>query len=130
MTISERIASELNIKLWQAEAAIGLIEEGNTIPFIARYRKEAHGQLDDQLLRKLEERLTYLKNLDAKKAEVIRLIDEQGKLTEEIEKAVAKAETVTAAAPEKNKMPAAAPALAPEETPITSGEARGLRNTV
>ena len=95
MTISERIASELNIKLWQAEAAIGLIEEGNTIPFIARYRKEAHGQLDDQLLRKLEERLTYLKNLDAKKAEVIRLIDEQGKLTEEIEKAVAKAETVT-----------------------------------
>ena len=95
MTISERIASELNIKLWQAEAAIGLIEEGNTIPFIARYRKEAHGQLDDQLLRKLEERLTYLKNLEGKKAEVIRLIDEQGKLTEEIEKAVAKAETVT-----------------------------------
>ena len=73
MNIISVLATELNIKPWQAEAAVNLIDEGNTIPFIARYRKEAHGQLDDQLLRKLADRLEYLRNLESKKEEISRL---------------------------------------------------------
>ena len=63
MTIFEQLCSELGLKLWQVEAAVGLIDEGNTIPFIARYRKEVHGELDDQVLRELNDRLEYLRNL-------------------------------------------------------------------
>ena len=65
--IAKLIAEELNVRLWQVEAAIGLIDEGNTIPFIARYRKEATGTLDDEQLRTLDERLAYLRNLEEKK---------------------------------------------------------------
>ena len=95
MNICEILAQELNIKLWQVEAAVKLIDEGNTIPFIARYRKEVHGELDDQVLRQLSERLEYLRNLWAKKEEITRLIDEQGKLTEELTAAIEKAKTIT-----------------------------------
>lgn len=72
------------LKKWQVEAAVKLIDEGNTIPFIARYRKEATGTLDDEQLRKLYERLTYLRNLEEKKEQVLASIEEQGKLTEEL----------------------------------------------
>lgn len=95
MNICEVLAQELNIKLWQAEAAVTLIDEGNTIPFIARYRKEAHGQLDDQVLRKLEEKLVYLRNLESKKEEIFRLITEQEKMTKEIETSISNAKTLT-----------------------------------
>ena len=78
------IAQELNIKENQVEATIKLIDEGNTIPFIARYRKEVTGGLSDEILRDLGERLTYLRNLEKRKEEVTKSIDEQGKLTEEI----------------------------------------------
>ncbi|MBE7031070.1 MAG: RNA-binding transcriptional accessory protein [Ruminococcaceae bacterium] len=88
MNIANIISSELGIKPAQAEAAIRLIDEGNTIPFIARYRKEVTGSLDDNILRTLSDRLTYLRNLEERKEEVIRLIDEQGKLTEELEQAI------------------------------------------
>ena len=83
--ITEKIAEELNIKVSQVEATIKLIDDGNTIPFIARYRKEATGNLSDEVLRDFGERLTYLRNLEQRKEEIIRLIDEQGKLTEELE---------------------------------------------
>ena len=82
MNINEKIAQELNIKLFQVENTIKLIDEGNTIPFIARYRKEVTGNLSDETLREFGERLTYLRNLEERKEEVIRLIDEQGKLTD------------------------------------------------
>ena len=82
--IYKKIAEELNIKESQVEAAVKLIDEGNTIPFIARYRKEATGNLSDEILRDLDERLKYLRNLEARKEEIIRLIDEQGKLTDEL----------------------------------------------
>ncbi len=82
--IYKKIADELNIRESQVEAAVKLIDEGNTIPFIARYRKEATGNLSDEVLRNLEERLKYLRNLEARKEEIIRLIDEQGKLTDEL----------------------------------------------
>ena len=88
LDIAAKIAEELEIKKWQVEAVIKLIDEGNTIPFIARYRKEAHGSLDDEQLRNLNERLTYLRNLEEKKAQVIASIEEQGKLTEELKKRV------------------------------------------
>ena len=78
------IAQELNIKEKQVEATIKLIDEGNTIPFIARYRKEVTGGLSDEILRDLGERLTYLRNLEKRKEEVTKSIEEQGKLTEEI----------------------------------------------
>ena len=78
------IAEELAVKSKQVEAAVNLIDEGNTIPFIARYRKEVTGNLSDEVLRDLEERLTYLRNLENRKEEIIRLIDEQGKLTEDL----------------------------------------------
>ena len=82
MDIIAKIAEELAIKQTQAEAAIQLIDEGNTIPFIARYRKEATGALNDEVLRNLADRLTYLRNLEEKKATVLSGIEEQGKLTE------------------------------------------------
>ena len=84
MDIAKQLKEELNIELWQVEAVIQLIDEGNTIPFIARYRKEKHGSLDDEQLRNLSERLTYLRNLEDKKAQVLSSIEEQGKLTEEL----------------------------------------------
>ncbi len=92
--IGKTIAEELNIKESQVEATIKLIDEGNTIPFIARYRKEVTGGLSDETLRDLGERLTYLRNLEARKEEVIHSIDEQGKLTDEILKAVAISKTL------------------------------------
>lgn len=82
--IYKKIAEELNIRENQVEAAVKLIDEGNTIPFIARYRKEVTGNLSDETLRNLGERLTYLRNLEARKEEIIRLIDDQGKLTDEL----------------------------------------------
>ena len=84
MDINQKITEELGVKRWQVDAAVKLIDEGNTIPFIARYRKEAHGTLDDEQLRKLAERLTYLRNLEEKKEQVLASIEEQGKLTEEL----------------------------------------------
>ena len=88
MNINMTIADELNIKENQVEQAVKLIDEGNTIPFIARYRKEVTGGLSDEVLRNLGERLTYLRNLDKRKQEVLKSIEEQGKLTEEISKAI------------------------------------------
>ena len=85
-TIVERLVLELGIKRKQVENTIKLIEEGNTIPFIARYRKEVTGNLDDETLRNFNDRLTYLKNLEDRKKEVINIIEEQGKLTEELRK--------------------------------------------
>ena len=83
MNINQRLAEELKIELWQVEAAVKLIDEGNTIPFISRYRKEVTGSLNDEVLRKLSERLTYLRNLEDKKKQVLASIEEQGKLTDE-----------------------------------------------
>lgn len=93
MDICKKIAVELNIKGWQVEAVVKLIDEGNTIPFIARYRKEQHGSLDDEQLRNLSERLTYLRNLEEKKEQVLASIEEQGKLTEELKAQILAAET-------------------------------------
>ena len=93
MDIIQVITSELGVQKWQVEAAINLIDEGNTIPFIARYRKEAHGTLDDEQLRNLNERLTYLRNLEEKKAQVLSSIEEQGKLTPELKKQIEDAMT-------------------------------------
>ena len=92
--INKQIAEELNIKETQVEAAVNLIDEGNTIPFIARYRKEATGGLSDETLRELGERLNYLRNLEQRKEEVIKSIEEQGKLTDEILQSVAIAKTL------------------------------------
>ncbi len=82
--IDQKIAEELQIRVSQVESTVKLIDEGNTIPFIARYRKEATGNLSDEVLRELDERLKYLRNLENRKEEIIRLIDEQGKLTDEL----------------------------------------------
>ncbi|WP_027308169.1 Tex family protein [Caloramator sp. ALD01] len=95
MDIIKRLSEELGIKEWQVKNTVDLIDAGNTIPFIARYRKEATGNLDDTTLRNFYERLTYLRNLLAKKDEVKRLIDEQGKLTDEIVAKIEAAETIT-----------------------------------
>ena len=92
--IIKTIAEELNIKTSQVENTIKLIDEGNTIPFIARYRKEVTGGLSDEILRNLGERLTYLRNLETRKEEIVKSIDEQGKLTDEILQAVAIAKTL------------------------------------
>ncbi len=92
--IINTIAEELNIKPKQVEATIKLIDEGNTIPFIARYRKEVTGGLSDEILRDLGERLTYLRNLEQRKEEVVKSIDEQGKLTDEILQAIAVCKTL------------------------------------
>lgn len=95
MDIVKVLQEELGIKKHQVENTIKLIEEGNTIPFIARYRKELTGELNDEVLRKFHERFTYLQNLEARKEQVIRLIEEQGKLTEELRNQIVKAATST-----------------------------------
>ena len=95
MNIFETLAKELNITLSQVEKTVALIDEGNTIPFIARYRKEVTGSLDDEILRRLEERLNYLRNIEKRREEVIELIRAQDKLTPEIEEAIRKAVTIT-----------------------------------
>jgi len=94
--ISKTLANELNIHPWQSRATIDLIDNGNTIPFIARYRKEATGSLDDEILRKFDERLKYLRNLEDKKKQVIDSIAEQGKLTKELKDKIENAETLIA----------------------------------
>ncbi len=94
MDIILKIKEELNVEKWQVEAAVKLIDEGNTIPFISRYRKEATGSLNDEQLRNLGERLTYLRNLEEKKAQVISSIEEQGKLTEELRAKIEEAQTL------------------------------------
>lgn len=93
MDIVKKIAAELEIRPQQVEAVIKLIDEGNTIPFIARYRKEAHGSLNDEQLRNLSERLTYLRTLEEKKEQVLATIEEQGKLTDELKAQILAAET-------------------------------------
>ena len=92
--ITKTLSNELNIKEWQTEATIKLIDEGNTIPFIARYRKEATGSLDDEILRKFGERLIYLRNLQEKKEKVLKSIEEQGKLTDDLRESIKKADTL------------------------------------
>ncbi len=94
MDILQKITEELQVKKWQVEAAVELIDEGNTIPFISRYRKEATGSLNDEQLRNLHERLTYLRNLEEKKASVLASIEEQGKLTEELRAQIEAAQTL------------------------------------
>lgn len=94
MDIILKLSQELAVQKWQAEAAVKLIDEGNTIPFISRYRKEATGSLNDEVLRNLHERLVYLRNLEEKKEQVIGSIEEQGKLTEELKEKILAAETL------------------------------------
>lgn len=94
MDIIQVITQELKVEKWQVEAAVTLIDEGNTIPFISRYRKEATGALNDEQLRTLFERLTYLRNLEDKKNQVLSSIEEQGKLTEELKKQILEAQTL------------------------------------
>ena len=94
MNITEELSQELNIKVSQVDATIKLIDEGNTIPFIARYRKEVTGGLSDETLRDLGERLNYLRNLEARKTEVTNSIEEQGKMTDEIKEAISLAKTL------------------------------------
>lgn len=88
MDIAKQIAAELKLKQWQVDNVIALIDEGNTIPFISRYRKEATGELSDEVLREFDERLKYLRNLNQRKEDVKRIIEEQGKLTPEIAEAI------------------------------------------
>ncbi|WP_211135311.1 Tex family protein [Clostridium paraputrificum] len=95
INIEERLAKELGLKLGVVNNVVEMLDEGNTVPFIARYRKEKTGGLSDEVLRKFSERLTYLRSLDERKADVSRLIEEQGKLTQEITEALGKAETLT-----------------------------------
>ncbi|MGE4282365.1 MAG: Tex family protein [Clostridia bacterium] len=90
----QRLQKEFNLKTFQIENTVKLIDDGNTIPFIARYRKEMTGELNDQVLREFYERLIYLRNLEARKEEVKRLIEEQGKLTEEIDESITRSETL------------------------------------
>ena len=94
MDIILKLKEELKVEKWQVEAAVGLIDEGNTIPFIARYRKEATGSLNDEVLRDLHERLIYLRNLEEKKEQVLKSIEEQGKLTDELQEKIVAAETM------------------------------------
>ncbi len=96
MDISKILCKELGLEEWQVNAVISLSDEGCTIPFIARYRKEAHGSLDDQKIHTLIERLEYLRSLDARREEIDRAITEQGKMTDEIKAALAAAETLAA----------------------------------
>ncbi|WP_026524444.1 Tex family protein [Butyrivibrio sp. MB2005] len=96
MDILQKITEELGVKKWQVEAAVGLIDEGNTIPFISRYRKEVTGSLNDEQLRTLGERLTYLRGLEEKKEQVLASIEEQGKLTDELKAKIIAAETMVA----------------------------------
>ena len=94
MDINKKLAEELNVKVSQVEAAVGLIDEGCTIPFIARYRKEVTGSMNDEVLRNLDERLKYLRNLEDRKEAVISSIEEQGKLTDELKAQILQAETM------------------------------------
>ena len=94
MDIILQLKEELRVEKWQVEAAVSLIDEGNTIPFIARYRKEMTGSLNDEVLRNLYERLTYLRNLEEKKAQVLSSIEEQGKLTDELKERIEAAQTM------------------------------------
>ena len=94
MDLNQKLTEELGVKRWQVDAAVNLIDEGNTIPFISRYRKEATGSLNDEQLRKLHERLLYLRNLEEKKEQVLSSIEEQGKLTEELKAQILAAETL------------------------------------
>lgn len=94
MDIIQALTDELQVEKWQIEAAVKLIDEGNTIPFISRYRKEATGSLNDEVLRNLHERLLYLRNLEDKKTQVLSSIEEQGKLTEELKNAILAAQTL------------------------------------
>ena len=96
MDIIAKLKDELNVEKWQVEAAVKLIDEGNTIPFISRYRKEVTGSLNDEVLRNLNERLGYLRNLEEKKEQVLGSIEEQGKLTEELKEKILAAETMVA----------------------------------
>ena len=94
MDILQTLKEELQVEKWQVEAAVKLIDEGNTIPFISRYRKEATGSLNDEQLRNLHERLLYLRNLEEKKEQVLGSIEEQGKLTEELREKILAAQTL------------------------------------
>ena len=94
MDINQKLTEELEVKRWQVDAAVNLIDEGYTIPFISRYRKEVTGSLNDEQLRKLHERLIYLRNLEEKKEQVLSSIEEQGKLTEELKQQILAAETL------------------------------------
>ena len=94
MDINQKVTEELGVKRWQVDAAVNLIDEGYTIPFISRYRKEVTGSLNDEQLRKLYERLIYLRNLEEKKEQVLSNIEEQGKLTEELKQQILAAETL------------------------------------
>ena len=96
MNILQTIATELQIKAWQVEAVVKLIDEGNTIPFIARYRKEAHGSLNDEQLRNLDERLRYLRTLEERRGVILASIEEQGQLTPELKKQIEEAATQSA----------------------------------
>ena len=96
MDILKKLTEELGVQRWQVEAAVKLIDEGNTIPFISRYRKEATGSLNDEVLRNLYERLNYLRGLEDKKNQVLGSIEEQGKLTEELKNQILAAETLVA----------------------------------
>ena len=95
MDILKKLAEEFKLNAWQVENTVKLIDEGNTIPFISRYRKEATGELNDEILRDLNERLSYLRNMEERKADVKRIIEEQGKLTPELAAAIDKAEKLT-----------------------------------
>lgn len=95
MNVLEKITQELNLKLWQVEAAVKLLDEGNTVPFIARYRKEVTGSLDDQILRTLSERLGYLRNMEETAQKIKAAIEEQGALTQELSDAIDAAQTLT-----------------------------------
>ncbi|HCX27164.1 MAG TPA: RNA-binding transcriptional accessory protein, partial [Cellvibrionales bacterium] len=95
LAISQTIATELNVKLQQVNAAIELLDEGSTVPFISRYRKEVTGGLDDTQLRNLQERLNYLREMNDRRDAILKSIEEQGKLTPELEKSIKAADTKT-----------------------------------
>ena len=95
MDIVKQLELEFSLKPWQAENTVKLIDDGNTIPFIARYRKEATGSLDDQLLRELNDRLNYLRSLEEQKEKIIASITEQEKMTDDIAKSIENAKTMT-----------------------------------
>ena len=96
MDIVVKIKEELNVEKWQVEAAIKLIDEGNTIPFISRYRKEVTGSLNDEQLRNLDERLKYLRGLEERREQVLASIEEQGKMTDDLRATIIAAETMVA----------------------------------
>ena len=95
MDIAKQLETEFSLKPWQVENTVSLIDDGNTIPFIARYRKEATGSLDDQLLRELSDRLNYLRNLEEQKEKVVASITEQELMTDEILASIDAAKTMT-----------------------------------